>query len=68
MCTSGCAEHGRTAQAGHGSRPVLTALTVFASKVDGLCHPHFTRSDHSQEAGGEARVSYVEQISVDSQG
>lgn len=38
--------------------PTLTALTErFVSKVDPLCHPDCTHSDHSQEAEGEARIS-----------
>lgn len=64
-----CVSQGRAAYSRHrqgrNSRRVLTALTDhFVSKVDGLCHPNFTHSDHSQEAGGEARISYIMQVSV----
>ena len=73
MYTRGCASQGRVAYSrhrqGHNSRGVLTELIDhFVSKVDGLCHPNFTLSDHSQEAGGEARISYIQQVSVDSLG
>lgn len=64
----GCAKHSRIVyfrhRQGHNSRHALTALRAFVSKVDGLCHPNFTHSDHSQEAGGEARISYIEKVSV----
>lgn len=60
-----CAPHSEIVYSRHRqgrhSRHILTALTEhFVSKVDGLCHPNFTHSDHSQEAGGEARISYIE--------
>lgn len=73
MYARGCASQGRVAyfryRQGHNSRRALTELTDhFVSKADGLCHPNFTHSDHSQEAGGEARISYIQQVSVDSLG
>lgn len=38
--------------------PTLTALPEhLVSKVDSFCHPNCTHSDHSQEAGGEARMN-----------
>lgn len=69
----GCAKHSRAVYSrhrqGHNSGHILPVLTEhFVSKVDGLCHPNFTHSDHSQEAGGEARIRYIEQVSADSLG
>lgn len=55
-------ERGNVIYSGQGvmipGTPTLATLTEhFVSKVDSFCHPNFTPSDHSQEAGGEAKIN-----------